>query len=68
MNEGLMGLEQHEGQYLMTEFSFLSELTLWLFSTNQKHNKMLYTQFHYYVPYICMNSSVGAILLWMFYV
>ncbi len=23
MNEGLTGLERHEGEYLMTEFSFL---------------------------------------------
>ncbi len=28
MNEGLMGLERHEGEQLMTEFSFLGELTL----------------------------------------
>ncbi len=28
MNEGLMGLEQHEGEWLMTELSFLGERTL----------------------------------------
>jgi len=28
MNKGLMGLEQHEGEYILTEFSFLGELTL----------------------------------------
>ncbi len=28
MNEGLMGLEQHEGEWLMTELSFLGEQTL----------------------------------------
>ncbi len=28
MNEGLTGLERHEGEYLMTEFSFWGELTL----------------------------------------
>ncbi len=28
MNEGLAGLERHEGEWLMTEFSFLSELSL----------------------------------------
>ncbi len=28
MNKGLTGLERHEGEYLMTEFSFLGELTL----------------------------------------
>ncbi len=27
-DEGLTGLELHEGEYLMTEFSFLGELTL----------------------------------------
>ncbi len=27
-NEGLTGLEQHEGEKLMTEFSFLGELSL----------------------------------------
>ncbi len=26
MNEGLTGLEQHEGEQLMTEFSFLGEI------------------------------------------
>ncbi len=26
MNEGLTGLEQHEGEQLMTEFSILGEL------------------------------------------
>ncbi len=29
MNEGLAGLERHEGEQLMTEFSFLGELSLW---------------------------------------
>jgi len=28
MNKGLTGLEQHEGEYLMTEISFLVKLTL----------------------------------------
>ncbi len=28
MNKGLTGLEQHESEYLMTEFSLLGELTL----------------------------------------
>jgi len=28
MNEGLTGLEQHEGEEILTEFSFLGELTL----------------------------------------
>ncbi len=28
MNEGLMGLEQHEGEWLMTELLFLCEQTL----------------------------------------
>ncbi len=28
MKEGLTGLEQHEGESLMTEFSFLGELSL----------------------------------------
>ncbi len=28
MNEGLTGLERHEGESLMTEFSFLGELSL----------------------------------------
>ncbi len=28
MNEGLTGLKRHEGEYLMTEFSFLGELSL----------------------------------------
>ncbi len=28
INEGLMGLERHEGEQLMTEFSFLGELSL----------------------------------------
>ncbi len=28
MKEGLMYLEQHEGEYLMTLFTFLGELTL----------------------------------------
>ncbi len=28
MNEGLIGLERHDGEILMTEFSFLSELSL----------------------------------------
>jgi len=28
MNEGLTGVERHEGEYLMTELSFLGELTL----------------------------------------
>jgi len=28
MNEGLTGLERHEGEYLMTYISFLGELTL----------------------------------------
>ncbi len=28
MNEGLMGLKRHEGEWLMTEFSFLGEITL----------------------------------------
>ncbi len=28
MNEGLMGLERHEGESLMTELSFLGELSL----------------------------------------
>ncbi len=28
MNKGLTGLERIEGEYLMTEFSFLGELTL----------------------------------------
>ncbi len=28
MNEGLTGLERHEGELLMTEFSFLGELSL----------------------------------------
>ncbi len=28
MNKGLTGLEQHEGEQLMTEFSFLGELFL----------------------------------------
>jgi len=28
MNEGLAGLERHESEKLMTEFSFLGELTL----------------------------------------
>ncbi len=28
MNEGLTGLEQHEDEKLMTEFSFLGELSL----------------------------------------
>ncbi len=28
MNEGLTGLEQHEGEKLMAEFSFWGELTL----------------------------------------
>ncbi len=28
MNEGLAGLEWHEGEYLMTESSFLGELSL----------------------------------------
>ncbi len=27
MNEGLTGLEEHEGEYLMTEFSFLGKLS-----------------------------------------
>jgi len=30
MNESLTGLEQHEGEYLLTEFKFLGELTLYL--------------------------------------
>jgi len=29
MNKGLAGLERHEGEYLMTEISFLGELTLY---------------------------------------
>ncbi len=28
MNEGLTGLERHEGEYLMTELNFLGELSL----------------------------------------
>jgi len=28
MNEGLTGVERHEGEQLMTEFSFMGELTL----------------------------------------
>jgi len=28
MNEGLTGVERHEGEYVMTEISFLGELTL----------------------------------------
>jgi len=28
MNEDLTGLEQHEGEEILTEFSFLGELTL----------------------------------------
>ncbi len=28
MNEGLTALERHEGEYLMTEFSFMGELSL----------------------------------------
>jgi len=28
MNEGLTGLEQHESELILTEFSFLGELTL----------------------------------------
>ncbi len=28
MNEGLMGLEQHEGEYLVTKWSYLGQLSL----------------------------------------
>jgi len=30
MNAGLTGVEQHEGESLMTEFSFLGKLTLYV--------------------------------------
>ncbi len=34
MNEGLTGLERHEGEYLMTELSFFCELSLILISVS----------------------------------